>query len=175
MGIVFSFVDESRHSPWSGLPDEFENQQEHKNQEKLSVFNITRKLIKRTFWINSECGTLGIFRHHHGRDQYWPMIKRSSGRRQKCVSTLIPFFVLDRWKIFQERQKDGKAKLKVLRSLRRTKSQWYSTENRVNSSGQFSQDFCHYLLFARSRTQACDRRLARLISHIWLPTILSHG
>ena len=54
--------------------------------------------------------------HRHGREKCWPMTKRSSGQRQKYVPTLIPFFVSDRWKIFQEQQKDGKAKLKISRS-----------------------------------------------------------
>ena len=45
--------------------------------------------------------------HRHGRGRCWSTIKRSSGRRQKYVSTLTPFFVSDRWKILQEQYKDG--------------------------------------------------------------------
>ena len=99
--------------------------------------------------------------HQHGRDQYRPMIKQSSGRRQKYVSALIPFFVSDRWKIFQEQQKDCKAKLNISRCIPRTKTRWGSTENRLNSSGTFSQDFRHYLFFARSRTTWSRRTSSR--------------
>ena len=102
--------------------------------------------------------------HHHGRDQYWPIIKRSSLRRQKYVSALILFFVSDRWKILQEQQKDGKVKLKLSRSIRRTKTQWDSTENRLNSSGQVSQDFRHDLFFARFRTTWRQRTSSRRTS-----------
>ena len=48
-------------------------------------------------------------------------------------------------KIFREQQKDGKAKLEVSRGIHRTKTQWGSTENWLNSSGEISQDFRHYL------------------------------
>ena len=44
MGIVLSFVDESRHPPWSGFLDEFYKNTTFENS--WSVFNITRKLIK---------------------------------------------------------------------------------------------------------------------------------
>ena len=57
------------------------------------------------------------------------------------MSTLIPFFASDRGKIFQEQQKDGQAKLKILRGFRRAKMQWDSTENRLNSSGNFFSGF----------------------------------
>ena len=33
-----------------------------------------------------------ITHHHHGRGQHWSMMRRSSGRRQKLVSTEIPFY-----------------------------------------------------------------------------------
>ena len=46
MIVIFSFVDESRHPPWSGFLDEFGNLQEHKIRNIRSVFNISRKLIK---------------------------------------------------------------------------------------------------------------------------------
>ena len=118
-GIVFSIVDESRHPPWAGFLDEFGNLQEHKIREYLECIQHNSKVDK-----------------GHGRDRYWPMIKRSSGRRQKYVSTMIPIFASDRWKIFQEQQKDGKAKLKISRGVRRTKMQWDSTKNRLNSSGK---------------------------------------
>ena len=79
------------------------------------------------------------------------MIKRSRGRRQKYVSALIPFCASDKWKIFQEQQKDEKAKLKSSRCIRLAKMQWVSMEKGLNSSEQISQDFRHCLFFARSR------------------------
>ena len=53
-----------------------------------------------------------------------PMIKRPSGRRQKYVPTLIPFFASDKWKILQKQQKDGKVKLKGSRCIPLVKMQW---------------------------------------------------
>ena len=83
---------------------------------------------------------LALTSHFLGKEtnkqRYWPMIKWSSGRRQKYVSTLIPCFASDRRKIFQEQQKDGKAKLKISGGIRRIMVQWDSAEKRLNSSGK---------------------------------------
>ena len=63
---------------------------------------------------------------HHlpGRDQYYLMIMRSNGQRQKYVSMLIPFHVLDRWETLQKQKKDGKVKWKDSGCVRLTKMQW---------------------------------------------------
>ena len=44
-------------------------------------------------------------------------------------------------KIFQEQQQDGQAKLKILRSIRRTKMRWESMEKQLNWSGNFPKIF----------------------------------
>ena len=79
-----------------------------------SVSNSTRKLMKEHSEeiLNVECPE----NVSPSWTRSWPMIKKSSGRRQKYVSTLILFFVSDRWNMLQEQQKDGKAKLKISRS-----------------------------------------------------------
>ena len=60
------------------------------------------------------------------------------------MSTQIPFCVLVGSNKDQEPQKeDRKAKLKISKSISRTKTQWDSTENQLNSSGHFSLDFRH--------------------------------
>ena len=46
MEIVFSFVDVSRHPPWSGFPDDLEVYKNTTVENIWSVFNITRKLMK---------------------------------------------------------------------------------------------------------------------------------
>ena len=46
MAIVFSFVHESRHPPWSGFLDEFGNLQEHNSRIFWVYFNMTQKLMK---------------------------------------------------------------------------------------------------------------------------------
>ena len=43
--------------------------------------------------------------HNHGRDQHGSTIKRSNGRKQKLVSTLIPFYVLVWWNRVQSSRK----------------------------------------------------------------------
>ena len=61
-----------------------------KFEEIWSVFNITQKKKKKRKILNKFClCNAWNINHHHGRDQYWPMNKRSNGRRLKYVSTLI--------------------------------------------------------------------------------------
>ena len=94
-----------------------------------NVFNITQKFINRTFRRNSECGMPGIF-----------------------ISLMDEISIVS-WS--SDQVGEGKSMcLRWFRSLRRTrtKMQLDSTENRLNSSGHISQDFRHYLFFARSRT-----------------------
>ena len=64
-------------------------------EEIENVFNITSKLVKDH---SDELLSVICLEIHHlrGPDQYCLMIKRSSGRRQKYVSMLIPCYVLDR-------------------------------------------------------------------------------
>ena len=61
MGIVFRFVDESRHPLWAGFLDEFGNLQEHKIREYLECIQHYSKVDKGTFRRNPECRMVGIF------------------------------------------------------------------------------------------------------------------
>ena len=153
MENVHNVVDESRHPPWSGFLDDFGNLQEHKNSRKFGEYSTLlrswqRNILKK-FWMWNAWN----IHHRHGRDQYWPMIKRSSGQRQQYVSTLIPFCVSDRWKIFQEQYKDGKAQLEISGCIRLIEMQRESTEKRL----KVSQDSHQNLFFARSST-TCRKR-----------------
>ena len=53
-------------------------------------------------------------------------------------------------------QKDGKAKLKISRSIRRSKTQWDSTESRLNSSGHFPRIFV-IISFSRDPERLGDK------------------
>ena len=108
MENVHGIVDESSHSSWAGFLKEFGNQQKNKFKKIENVFNITQKFIKEH---SDEIPNVEAWKihHHHGRDQHWSMIKRSKGRRQKLVSTQIPFYVLVGWNKDRQPQKDGKA------------------------------------------------------------------
>ena len=123
MGIVFSFVDESRHPPWSGFLDEFGNLQEHKIREYLECIQHYSEVDKGTFWRNSECGMPGIFITIMDEINIGQWSSGQVGEGKSMCLRWVPFFVSDRWKIFQEQQKDGKAKLKISKSIRRTKTQ----------------------------------------------------
>ena len=79
------------------------------------------------------------------------MIKRSNGRRQKCWSVQIPFYVWDRWKTAKKRKQDRKVKWKDSGCIRLTKKQWESMEKQLNSSGQFSPGYRDWLFFKRSK------------------------
>ena len=60
------------------------------------------------------------------------------------MSTQIPFYVLVGWNTDREPQKgDGKAKLKISRSITHTKTQLDSMEKQLNSSGKIPQDLRH--------------------------------
>ena len=89
--------------------------------------------------------------HHHGRDEYWQMIRRSSGQRQEFLSTLILFYVLVGRNKVQEQQKSGKANLKTLRCIHHIKMQWEPMETQLNSSGKNYQIFQYCAFFKRSR------------------------
>ena len=104
-----------------------------------------KNILKKFWWWDA-----WNIHHHHGRDQYWPMIKRSSGRRQKYVSTLIPFYVLDRWKTLQKQLKDEMDKGGDSGCIRLTKMQWVSMEKQLNLSGKISQGFRHCLFLKKS-------------------------
>ena len=85
-----------RWKPPSILGRNFFNSEIYKNtkfEEIESLFNITHKLVMEHSEeiLNVKCLESSSL-----------MIKRSSGRRQKCVSVLIPFYVLDRWRTAQE-------------------------------------------------------------------------
>ena len=89
-----------------------------------------------------------ITHHQHGRDSHWPMTKRSSGRRQKLVSSQVPFYVLVGKIKYQDLQKqDGRDKLKISKGIPRTKTQLDSTEKQLNLSGKFSQGFTTLTIF----------------------------
>ena len=61
------------------------------------------------------------------------------------MSTQIPFCVLVGWNTDREPQKeeDGKAKLKISRSMPHTKTQLDSMEKQLNSSAKIPQDLRH--------------------------------
>ena len=89
--------------------------------------------------------------HHHGRNQCWPMIKRSSGRRQTYVPTLIPFFVSEKAKDISGATARWTGQVKDLKK-------YSSYQDAVGIDGEatelewkFSQDFHHCLFFKRSR------------------------
>ena len=91
--------------------------------------NILKRFLMRNAW---------NIHHFLGRDRCSPMIKRWNVRKQKLVSTQIPFYVLVGWNKHREPQyKDGKDKLKTSGSIPRTKMQMDSTEKQLNSSGYF--------------------------------------
>ena len=96
-----------------------------------NVFNITKKIITKNlkkFWM----WEAWIIHYHHGREQHCSTIRRSYGRRQKLVSTHIPFYVLVGWNTDQEPQKkDGKANYKISRSIPRTKTLLDSMETQL--------------------------------------------
>ena len=80
-------------------PKYLSNSEIYKNtkfEDIESLFNIVQKLLMEHFEeILNENGW--NIHHFPGRDQYYyPMTKRSNGRRQKYVSMLIPFHVWDR-------------------------------------------------------------------------------
>ena len=77
-GLSFNFVDGSRHSLSYGFLDEFGKLQEHKIREYLECTQHHSEVDVGTFRRNSGCERPGTIHHHHGRDQYWPMIKLSS-------------------------------------------------------------------------------------------------
>ena len=91
--------------------------------------NILKRFLMRNAW---------NIHHFLGRDRCSPMINRWNVRKQKLVSTQIPFYVLVGWNKHREPQyKDGKDKLKTSGSIPRTKMQMDSTEKQLNSSGYF--------------------------------------
>ena len=49
----------------------------------------------------------------HGRDQYCPTIKWSSGQKRKCVSTQIPFYLWEGWTTAKMWLQDGKVKWNI--------------------------------------------------------------
>ena len=79
-----------------------------------SVFDITQVFDTWTVWRRtSECGMPEIFitiMREINVGKWW--MRRSSGRRQEYLSTLILLYVLLRWNKFQEQQKQWKGKLK---------------------------------------------------------------
>ena len=85
-------------------PDFLKNSKIYKNTRFENVFNIIEKLMKNIlekYWMWDPW----IIHHHHGRNQHWSTIRRSSGRRQKLVSTQIPFYVVVGWNKHQSRRR----------------------------------------------------------------------
>ena len=96
----------------------------HKIRRYWECVQHYSKVAERTFW------HAWSIHHLPGWDRYQPMIKRANGRRQKYVSTLIPFNVLGRWKTLL------KVKWKDSSCIRLTKMQLVSMEKQLNSSGK---------------------------------------
>ena len=99
-----------------------------------NVFNVTQRLIKRTFRRNSKCERLGRF--------ITIMDEISNGQRPSCqigegkkfASTQIPSYVLVELTIFPRMLKtDGKVKLKISRWTHHVKMQWVSMDKQLNS------------------------------------------
>ena len=138
------YVDESCLALWEGFREEFRNPPEYEIREYRECVwyyskNWYRNSLKK-FWMWNAWD----IHHHHERDQCWQMIRRSSGRRQEYLSTLILFYVLVRRNKVQEQQKSGKANLKMcshMRCIHHIKMQWESMEKQLNSSGKKFQDF----------------------------------
>ena len=65
--------------------------------------------IRRIFWMWIRL-TVHLF---HGRDQYCPTIKWSSGQKRKCVSTQIPFYLWEGWMTAKMRLQDEKVKWNI--------------------------------------------------------------
>ena len=75
------------------------------------------------------------------------MIKQSSGRKQKCMSTQIQSCVRERCIVSQKRMKSGKARSENSTNQTSTQSCLESMENQLSSSETFSQD-SHRLRFS---------------------------
>ena len=78
-----------------------------------SVFDITQKNWYRNSLEKFWTWNAWDIHHRHERDEYWQIIRRSSGQRQEYLSTLILFYVLVRRNKVQEQQKSRKANLKT--------------------------------------------------------------
>ena len=149
---VFSVVDEGSHPLGSGFLDEFGNLQEHKIREKWSVFNIPQKLIKGTFWRNSECGMPGIFITIMDEINFG---ERSSGHVGEGKSMCLRWFrslcrtgeiyFRSNRKMERSRWRSQEVFVVPRRSGTRRRTDWIRAE-------RISQHFRHYLFFARSRT-----------------------
>ena len=96
-------------------PNHLANLEVFKNtnfEEIQSLFNVTQNLILehlKKFWMWIRL-TVHLF---HGRDQYCPTIKWSSGQKRKCVSTQIPFYLWEGWMTAKMRLQDGKVKWNI--------------------------------------------------------------
>ena len=105
------YVDESCLALWEGFREEFRNPPEYEIREYRECVwyysSIWYMNSLKKFWMWNAWD----IHHHHERDQCWQMMRRSSGRRQEYLSTLILFYVLVRWKKVQEQQKQWKGKL----------------------------------------------------------------
>ena len=137
---------------WNHLGPDYQSKSEiYKNikfEEIESLFNMTQKLVVdslKRFWM------WNAWNIHHllGRDRYYPMIKRSSGRRRKYVSVLIPFHCwTDKRQSRSNRKMEGSSvRTQVVFVLPRCSG---SMEKQLNSSGKMSKDFHHCLFFKNS-------------------------
>ena len=69
---------------------------------------------------------------HHGRDLHCPMIKWSSGQKQKYVVTHILFYARRRYQILQKQIEGGKAQWQTFDCKLLMESYWESIENQVS-------------------------------------------
>ena len=95
--ILGMFMSSSMQAAIHLGPNYLANSEIYKNtkfEEIESVFNITRKLVREHSEeiLHVKC----VEYASPSWDQYHLMVKRSSGQKQKYVSMLIPFYVLDR-------------------------------------------------------------------------------
>ena len=135
-------------------PDFLTNSEVYKNtkfENIWSVFNITRKLIKEHSEeiLNVECLEYS--------SPSWTTSELANDQSIKWAKAEVCVYADSVVCWTQMKDTPGaterwKGQVEDLKSIRRTKTQWDSTENRLNSSGKCSQDVRHYLFFARSRT-----------------------
>ena len=84
-----------------------------------------------------------VWNIHHilGRQQYYLMIKRSSGAKAKVCVYADSVLCVGQMKDSPEAIEDGEVKWKDSGCIRLTKKEWESMEKQLNSSGQISRVF----------------------------------
>ena len=103
------------------------------------------------YWSGDNDGHRSIGQFLHGRDLHFLTIRWLRGRKQECVFTQVPSYAWGKCQIIQKRIEDGKVKLKNFDSPILTENYLELMENRLSSSGMFSQDLRHWRSSRRPR------------------------